>query len=312
MGNKALNEGRYEEAITFYNETLAFDPTNKDALNNRGVAKIESDHPYEAILDYNSALVQDPGFEDALFNRAFAYEKIGKLKKALVDTDKLLAAKKDSAFIHFYKGLVLTKLREYDSALVSFKIADSLAPQNAETLINIATVHYFREEMEKSKLVLKDVYQLEPSNPNASNLACLIALAEKQFAASLDYINQALEQVPGEPYFLNNRGFIYLQMDSLDRALVDINRSIVLNPENGWAYRNKGIYQLRKGEYSLAIDLFDRALETGEFIDEIYHFLGTTYYKSGQPKKACESWQIGKERGEMKAVEKHQLFCSES
>ena len=121
------------------------------------------------------------------------------------------------------------------------------------------------------------------------------------FREALVEVNRALDEEPSEPYFLNNRGYIYLQMDSLDLALSDINRSIVLNPQNGWAYRNKGIYSYKNQEYDRALDLFIRAERTNDFIDEIFYFKGLTLEKMGREEEACQSWKKGMENSELRS-----------
>ncbi|MEM9338557.1 MAG: tetratricopeptide repeat protein, partial [Bacteroidota bacterium] len=116
-------------------------------------------------------------------------------------------------------------------------------------------------------------------------------------------INRALEEVPDEPYFLNNRGFIHLQMDSLDLAIQDIDRSILLNPNNGWAYRNKGIFYMKRADYKQAIRLFKRAIDEPDFIDEVFYYLGLAYEQSGDRTQACESWYQGVAQNESASVQ---------
>jgi len=45
----------------------------------------------------------------------------------------------------------------------------------------------------------------------------------------------------------------------LDKAETDINQSIELDPYNGWAYRNKGIFYFMKGDYPSAQRLLVQA-----------------------------------------------------
>ncbi len=298
LGNQALNDGYYEQAIDFYDQSLKAQPDYAPAINNRGVARIESDHPYEAILDYNKALQLSPQYLDALFNRAFAYEEIGQFENALKDINTIHTLVQDSAFVYFYEGLVQTKLRKYDDALENFLKADSLDPVNPETIINMATIFYFQKDYEQAKRLVNDALNLSQNDANAFNLLSLIELESGNYQAALSEINRALDVVPEEAYFLNNRGYIYLQMDSLNLAIEDINRSIVLNPKNGWAYRNKGIYLSRLERYDEAINLFNRALKTGEFIDEIYFYLGEAHMKQGNKDKACGTWGKGAELNE--------------
>jgi len=72
MGNKALENESYENALQLYNQSLKENSEYIPALNNRGVTQMELEHPYEAILDYNKVLSIDPEYLDALFNRAYA------------------------------------------------------------------------------------------------------------------------------------------------------------------------------------------------------------------------------------------------
>ncbi|MDZ7650046.1 MAG: tetratricopeptide repeat protein [Cytophagales bacterium] len=69
--------------------------------------------------------------------------------------------------------------------------------------------------------------------------------------------------MPRQPYFLNNRGFIYLSMNDYEKAEQDINDSIGLDPYNAWAYRNKGILYLIRKDYKSAERLLKQALEYG-------------------------------------------------
>lgn len=293
LGNRALEDGAFQAAIRYYDEAVKADPQFAAALNNRGVAKIEDSRPYEAVLDYNQAIIQEPQYLDALFNRAYAYEEIGKYEKTLKDVATILDLRADSAFVHFYQGLVLTKMKRYEEAFQSFTVSDSLSPANPETLINMATIHYFRQDYKKAIQGAEEALSLQTDDANALNLLSLIYVEKEQYNAALVEINHALDQVPNEPYFLNNRGFIYLKMDSLDRAIEDINRSVVLNPKNGWAYRNKGIYLSKKGDWEGAVRLYTRALDTGDFIDEIYSYLGDAMWAMDKKEEACAAWGEG-------------------
>lgn len=299
MGNLALNDGNYNQAIEYYDQALKETPTFAKALNNRGVARIESDHPYEAILDYNKAIQIDPSYLDALFNRAYAYEEIGQYGNALSDVKTIQAITSDSAFVYFYQGLVEAKMRSYKEALLSFQKADSLQPLNPETLINMASIYFFQERYDTATVIVNRALELSGNDANAFNLLSLIELKKENYQAALAEINLALDLVPGEPYFLNNRGFIYLMMNDLDAAIEDINRSIVLNPKNGWAYRNKGIYKMLNEDYEEAQNLYRRAIKSAEFIDELYYYQGLTFLKQGETEKACEAWKKGMEQKEI-------------
>ena len=61
---------------------------------------------------------------------------------------------------------------------------------------------------------------------------------------------------------------------------------------------NKGIYYSKVGEYPRAIEMFERAKESKEFIDDLHYYLGKTYLEMGAKAKACEAWKKGLANGE--------------
>jgi Flp pilus assembly protein TadD len=97
----------------------------------------------------------------------------------------------------------------------------------------------------------------------------------------MDYIGKALALRPGDPYFLNNRGYVLLMMGRLPEALEDIDKSIVGDPRNAWAYRNKGIYYYKSGDYANAVRLLERAIELDSTVRDAKRFLELAREKKG-------------------------------
>jgi tetratricopeptide (TPR) repeat protein len=78
----------------------------------------------------------------------------------------------------------------------------------------------------------------------------------------------------------------------------DINKSIGLDPYNGWAYRNKGLFYLLNKDFINSERLLKQAVEMDSFIDKIYFYLGTAYLKNGKQKLACESFSESEKLGD--------------
>jgi tetratricopeptide (TPR) repeat protein len=116
---------------------------------------------------------------------------------------------------------------------------------------------------------------------------------------ALELINKALLIKPGDAYYINNRGFIYLMQGKLTEALVDINRSIGIDPFNGWSYRNKGIYYLKNEKYNDAVSMLLQAEKMDPFIEKVNLYLGDAFLKAGDKSKACISYQKSLDRKEI-------------
>jgi tetratricopeptide (TPR) repeat protein len=90
---------------------------------------------------------------------------------------------------------------------------------------------------------------------------------------------------------MNNRGFIRLMNGELDEAREDIDQSIALDPENAWAYRNKGRWYHVNGLYEDALRLYALALTKDTFIQNIFIYRGDTYMEMGEKELACKEYK---------------------
>ena len=95
----------------------------------------------------------------------------------------------------------------------------------------------------------------------------------------------------------------------MENALSDINLSITLDPYNGWAYRNKGIYYLMTKKYEDALRLLQRAESIDPFIEKIYFYLGDAYYKNGNRKQGCIHYATALERNEID-LDEYEVKCN--
>jgi tetratricopeptide (TPR) repeat protein len=87
----------------------------------------------------------------------------------------------------------------------------------------------------------------------------------------------------------------------MDKARADIDLSITIDPYNGWAYRNKGIYYLMEQKYDDAIRLLKRAESSDSFIEKLNFFLGEAYDRQKDTKTACAYYAKAVDRMEMEA-----------
>ncbi|MBV6645205.1 MAG: tetratricopeptide repeat protein [Cyclobacteriaceae bacterium] len=293
QGNQALDHREFDKAISFYDKSLELDTEFAEAYNNRGVAKVEDGRHIEAIQDYNQALLRRPGYWECLHNRAMAYEKTRKFEKSLDDLNRLTEQFPDSAISYFSKGLVYTSMRAFQIARQEFTKALNRSPNDVETLINIGTTYYYQNHYDSAEYYLGRALLFDRNAAQArSTLSQVLTSAGKASQGFLS-ITLALAKDPENPYFLNNRGFVYLVMDSLNAALKDINNSILKDPSNMWAYRNKGLYHLKKKEYDEAARLLTKAAKSDVIFDEIYSYLGEALWHQGNEGDACKQWQKG-------------------
>jgi len=312
-GNISLEEGNPEQAAYYYQEALKINPCFVDALNNLGTVAFNGRHYDQAIARYDEALGCDANYLPAYFNRANALYESKEYFRALSDLDFIQKKKPDTAAVYFTKGLVLTKMRRYPEALEAFGQSIMKDPQNrVECMVNQATVKFYMRSFQEAENELLEAQKLKGEEANIYNTLAMIQAETGRYEEARRNVNHALMLEPDQPYFLNNRGYIFLGLHLLDSAEADMNRSMSLDPYNAWVYRNKGIFHLQKGDAASAKRLLDQALSMDSFIDKIHFFLGEAYRRSGQPTEACEQFRLSKELNEGMVTVQQEKLCKSS
>jgi tetratricopeptide (TPR) repeat protein len=286
QGNEMVSRKNYEQAIDYYQGALRLDSCFADALNNLGTVYYNTKDYSNALIHYTRAIECRPQYIEAYINRANTYYETNELFSALRDLDRVASKNPDTLVLHFLRGLIFTKLRHYPEAENSFKKALMIDPDNVELKVNLGTVYFYERKNDSARALLQSVIAGN-KEPNAYNTLSLLETVNGNYSQAMEWIAKALAIRPDDPYYLNNRGYIYLMLKEYEKALEDINQSITSDPYNGWAYRNKGIYYLKQSSPADAIRMFRQAEGLDKHIEDIYYYLGEGYWAAGDEAQAC-------------------------
>lgn len=308
-GNNALAQQNYREAQRLYQEALTIDSCYSPALNNLGILRFEQGQHIQSILAYDAALACNPEDYEALLNRTNAYYETNQLFRAEDDLEYLLRKNPDSVSLYFRLGLVHAKMHKYVRALGDFTQALDGDPANAEALINRGSTYYYLGKFDNAEADLIKAEAFGEELGNIYNALALVSIGREEYDTALMQIEQALREEPLQPYFLNNRGFILLLKGEMDLAREDIDRSITLDSDNAWAYRNKGRWYHANGQYEDALRLYALALTKDTFVESIHIFIGETHEAMGDISAACRSYAMALEENDPSA-EAHLEMCN--
>lgn len=316
MGNEALGEGNYKEAIRLYTESINQYPEMKEVWNNRGVAYYKDNQFVNAINDYTHAIKQiDAYFMDAWKNRADAHYGAGMYEEAMKDLKFLGEAYPDSSWVDFKAGMNLIAMKEYRMGVNAFRIAYKKDSTDVETVVNYANAYYLHgttvggSYFHQAVKYLDMAEAIDASEPNIYNTRSLMASFHEDYDEALVQVNKALAIEPNNPYFNNNRGFIHLMTGDLEQAERDINLAIKGDPRNGWAYRNKGIFYFMKERYDDALRNFEQAGGYDDSLPKLNYYWGATLVKLGREDEACPKLRISVDAFENEGRELYQKLC---
>ena len=94
LGKVYLAQGKFDEAIKEFEQSLSGSRNQAQIYNDLGVAWLEKGEYTRSLDSFNKALQLDGNLQEALFNRALAYEKQSRFVEAKTDWNEYL--KRDS------------------------------------------------------------------------------------------------------------------------------------------------------------------------------------------------------------------------
>ena len=301
-GNAIMKEGDDRQALYYFDQALVIDSCFASALNNIGTVHFESQRFQEALTYYNRAIECDPAFLDARFNRANTLINTRQNQAALSDLDFIVRSKPDTAIAHFTRGLALSRTRRYGEAIEAFVRSARLdTALSFDSQANVAAVMILMRRFDAAEKELRRLAILRPNEPNIDNSLSLTKVEKGEYDSALFFSNRALSKLPKDPYFLNNRGYVYLKMEEFEKAETDINESLTIDPYNGWAYRNKGILHqsnAHRRDMRRSEELLLQAQALDPFVVGLHYYLAIAYYNQGKLTEACREYDMSFQIGE--------------
>ena len=298
QGNEKIREQEYEQAERLFKSALKLDSCFADALNNLGTVEHRRNNVPQSIAYYSRAIACNDTFNLAYFNRAGVYYEANEISKAAKDIAVIEKAYPDSIPVLELKGLIEWKARKAKVAISIFRRILDKKPEKS-AMINLGTMYTSLRQLDSAKFFLDQALAIDNNDHRAINAAALLSSARGENKIALDQIEKALSLSPDDPYYLNNKGYILLQLDRQDEALTYIDRSIVADPYNAWAYRNKGIYYFLKGRFEEALRVLKHAETIDPYADDLFYWIGLTYMKTNNSRQGCIYLQKSVQRSQM-------------
>ncbi|MDR2905058.1 MAG: tetratricopeptide repeat protein [Helicobacteraceae bacterium] len=115
-GNKALEAGDFQTAVSEFTKAIKIDPNFAGAYSSRGDAYYELDDYNKAIADFTKAIKINQNFAEAYNGRGKAYRHLGDYNKAIADFTKAIKIDPNYGNAYEGRGLVYYRLGDYNNA----------------------------------------------------------------------------------------------------------------------------------------------------------------------------------------------------
>jgi tetratricopeptide (TPR) repeat protein len=183
----------------------------------------------------------------------------------------------------------------YDSALVCFRTAISMAPDSSNTYYVAALTYYAKKDPRNAMSSLEVALQKKPDFLDAARFLGQLHYqagterldakdkegAKAEYAKSAEAFKLAYEASPDDPDLITGLLDAYDRSGQPDKAMALTDSAIARDPYNKVYLYAKGVFLLKQDKYQEAIDQFKTTLKADpEYADAIYN-LGVSYLNWG-------------------------------
>ena len=232
-------QGRYDEAITHYQQALSHESTYAPAYNNLGTALRAQGKLDEAITAYRRALDLRPEYPDARFNLANAELAKGDPNTAIQQFREALKHEPDSVETHTNLATALESSGDITGALAEFREAVRLSPRRSRSHRNLGNALANASDGRGALDHLLQAVTLDPRDADARYDYGSLLLELERFPEAAGQFEAALEINPGSPEAMNNLGIALASQGRLAAALAWFERALAVRPAFADALRNR-------------------------------------------------------------------------
>gem|GEM_PF-3659884 len=237
--------------------------------------------------------------EQAGLNKALGLIDSGAFPEALALLKHLQTLAPDEAIIQFNIGVVYHKTKEYEKAKAAFLAAADKAPTLLDAYNNYATITLLQGNLAEALKYYEKVLDSGLENAAvATARAALKRMSKKiieygknllnkgDLAAAEDVFTKLLKREPDNAQGHYWLGQVNIKRQDFDKAINDIERSVVLMPKNWRLKKALGMAYVDAGLYDKAIAIINSALIDAPDNTELKLDLADVYIKQGNRQEA--------------------------
>jgi tetratricopeptide (TPR) repeat protein len=245
-----------------------------------------------ALVAYAAVLEVDPVSDYALFNQGSVYYQQGDVLKAWQIYDIVSwygdeVSDDQAAVVNYSRGRAAEQARLYDIAVDAYTRTLTFDKhfQPAQNRLDA-----LKRQTAAQKALLPKPETSVTTDSNELYDRAVMYIDRREFDLALRTVSEAIRHERYSEYNYNLRGFIYslLELDVL--AVEDFNRSLAINPIQGYAYMGRGYAYAALGNVRMARLDFQHALRISPDYAGTYIAWGLSYQMKGDYRQAGEKY----------------------
>ena len=238
LGIALFDQGKFDEALGFYDRAVAQDANFAQAHSNRGNARQRLKRFADAEQDYRRALELQPSFADAWNNLGTCLRELKRPEEAETAYRKALDFTPNNPDTLDNLALALKDLERFDEAADLMRRALTIESRDEKLFVHYATVLLDQDKVDEAAAANERALALNADNHDAVNLAGRIAFERGDLAAALAHYRRALTLKPDLADAYNNMGNVLKELGQLHEARDAYVQAVRLDPNIAGVYVN--------------------------------------------------------------------------
>jgi protein O-GlcNAc transferase len=232
LGYLAHQQQQSERAKELVRQAIESQPNMPTYFNSLGIILTALKELAPAVKAFHDALALQPNFAEAHYNLGYAYNQQGRTAEAIASYLRVLELK--PTFIQALNNLGnIYKLQGKPIAAVDcYQRALKIDPQHVKTLNNLGNIFQDQGNVNDAMACYQQALRIDANYPEALNSlgSALLILGKPKDA--LAWFQQAVQLKPHDEHFHNNLGNALQLIGNTPEALRCYRRTLELNPHH--------------------------------------------------------------------------------
>jgi len=244
LGVSELNLNNPKRAAELFEKAYSMEPELPMAAGKLALSKLLKGKPDEGLPIIISALEKNPNDDDLVSVKANILHGLKKYSELI----PFLRSKGKIVLIHWYEGFDRMDRKDYDGALASFEAVLRIEPKNYRAMMLVAqNVMVGMQSVVRNNPLPADKIPPEVKGKFLRAIECL--------KDAVEILKKAEQKTDLEMAYSNLSG-CYVAIGENNEAIKTADEATVLDPNSAVPFLNKGIAQLKRGNFQDAIESF--------------------------------------------------------
>lgn len=288
---------QFDKALELLSTCYRQDPKNPDYLSRIAYCHFQLGRYPDAKLFYNAVLQLDSTNTQVISSLGSIYEKENNYREALRYYIYWAALDTTNSFAYKRCGYSALRSGMGTEGMLYFLQAHTLNPADIETIDQLSTIYLQTEQLDYAEQVLQQGLNIDPKNIRLLQNKARLFNKRKEYPIVIQSIEQTMAQGDTSDYYQMMLGVAYLQMDSLDKGIYNLEEIVRREEDTEHTHQYLGLAYRKKGDLEKSITHFETAIQKGisEKIDSYYADLAAIYESQNNYRKAIEYYQKAQE-----------------